>query len=114
VATAAGEQLSVDPRGVMQRNSIATDDLEWEWTLSLAASPPMDGRSAYELLIWISRETGKRVQFADAGAEQRARSALLHGSGAGLQPVELLDVLIATVGELDYSLGEQTITVRRR
>jgi ferric-dicitrate binding protein FerR (iron transport regulator) len=114
VSTGAGEQLSIDARGAMQRRPIAADDAEWSWTQALATPPPLDGRSAFEVLTWIARETGKRLEFADAEVELRARSALLHGSSEGFLPLELLDVVIATTDQLDYSLGELTLTVRGR
>ena len=82
--TVAGEQLSIDAGGRMQRLPLAADDAEWAWTQSLATPPPMEGRSAFEMLAWVARESGKRLVFADAEAELRARAAILHGESSGL------------------------------
>jgi hypothetical protein len=98
----------------MQRSPLAADDAEWDWIHSLATPPPMEGRSAFEVLTWVARESGKRLVFADADAELRARGAILHGESRGLLPLELLDVLVATTGGLDYALGEETLTISKR
>ena len=114
VATAAGEQLTLDSDGRLQRRPVAADDAEWSWTQALASAPPLDGRPAFDVLTWIARESGKRLVFADAEAELAARGAVLHGDSSGLLPLELLDVVMATTGGLEYSLGSERLTVRTR
>ncbi len=114
VPTVAGEQLSIDAGGRMQRLPLAADDAQWAWTQSLATPPPMEGRTAFEMLAWVARESGKRLVFADADAELRARAAILHGESSGLMPLDVLDVLVATTGSLDYSLGEETLTISKQ
>jgi ferric-dicitrate binding protein FerR (iron transport regulator) len=114
VPTAAGEQLAIDGSGRMQRSTLATDDTEWAWTQSLATPPRMEGRSAFEVLEWVARESGKRLVFADTDVERRLHGAILHGESRDLEPLEVLDVLVATTGGLDYALGEETLIITRR
>jgi hypothetical protein len=52
--------------------------------------------------------------FADATAELRARNAILSGDGRDLSPMEILEVVVATSGGLDYALGDGTIVISRR
>jgi hypothetical protein len=80
----------------------------------VAAPLELDGRSAFEVLQWVARETGKRLIFEDTNAELLARSAIVHGSSAGLEPLQVLDVVVATSTGFDYTLGERTLVIRRR
>jgi hypothetical protein len=52
--------------------------------------------------------------FADANAELRARSAIIHGSSAGLEPMQILDVVMATSAGLEYTFGDGTLLISRR
>ena len=114
VQTGAGEQVLLGTGGAIQRLSVATDDAEWSWTEALAAPMQIEGRSAFEVLSWIARETGKRLVFEDANTELRARNAILSGSSKDLTPMQTLEVVVATSGGLNYTLSEGTITIRRR
>jgi ferric-dicitrate binding protein FerR (iron transport regulator) len=114
VETAAGEQLLVDMGGAVQRRAVRADAAEWAWAQALAEPLRIEGRSAFDVLGWVARETGKRLVFEDANAELRARNAILSGSSRNLTPMEALDVVVATSGGLDYVLSEGTIIIRRR
>lgn len=112
--TPAGEELLLAADGAVARSSIATDGDEWRWAQALATSVDLDGGTAFEALQWVARETGKRLIFADVNTEILARKAVFHGSSVGLEPLQILEVVMATSAELDYALGEGTLVIRRR
>jgi ferric-dicitrate binding protein FerR (iron transport regulator) len=112
--TGAGEQVLIDTAGAVDRRPVLTDDAEWSWTEALAEPMQIEGRSAFEVLTWVARETGKRLLFEDANTELRARNAILSGSNQNLTPMQTLEVVVATSGGLDYSLSEGAIVIRRR
>jgi hypothetical protein len=53
---------------------------EWDWIESVAPNISVDGRSAYEFLQWVSRQTGFSVEFSSDSAEQLAKDTMLRGS----------------------------------
>jgi hypothetical protein len=110
----AGEQVSVDDRGVVDRQPFATDAPEWDWTAVLGDTLLVDGRSVFEVLSWVARETGKTLRFADPTAEQRARGETLSGGGVLLTPREALDVIVGTAEGLDIALVPGAIVVSPR
>jgi ferric-dicitrate binding protein FerR (iron transport regulator) len=111
--TGSGEQLTVAADGSVQRQPVSRADAEWAWAETLAEPLRLDGRSAFEVLTWVARETGRTLIFEDANAELRARNSVLSG-GDSLTPMQALEVAIATSDGLDYSLGDGTLIVRRR
>jgi hypothetical protein len=80
----------------------------------LAVPIDVDGGTAFAALQGVARETGRRLIFEDANAELLARNVIIHGSSAGLEPLQVLDVVMATSAGLDYALGDGTLVVRRR
>jgi ferric-dicitrate binding protein FerR (iron transport regulator) len=51
----------------------------WEWVPAMAAPLSIEGRSAHELLDWLGRETGRKVEYANERVEAQARAAILKG-----------------------------------
>ena len=92
----AGEELTVGAAGEIERRSIARDDPDWRWSEQLAPMPRFDGRSARTLLEWAARETGRELVYADAAAEQRAATVILHGEPGPLEPATALELMLAT------------------
>jgi ferric-dicitrate binding protein FerR (iron transport regulator) len=112
--TVAGEELRVAAGGAVERRPIATDSDEWRWAEALAPAIELDGGSAFDALQWVARETGKRLVFEDSNVELLARNAVIRGSSAGLEPMQILEVVMATSAGLDYRIGEGTLIIRRR
>ncbi len=46
---------------------------EWEWIEAVAPAVDLQGKSTYDFLRWIGRETGHAIVFATDAAEQLAR-----------------------------------------
>ena len=102
---AAGEQLTIDSNRNISRTRIAADDPEWRWTESVAPDPDVDQWPVSELLAWVSRQTGREVEFAAPGLELKAEATMLYGGVRSLEPLEALDTLLATT-DFDYTLTE--------
>jgi len=109
----AGEQLDVSLLGSVSRSLIAPTDPAWQWIETLAPVPDVDGRPATELLAWVARETGRRLQYQSPDVEQRAASVILHGNIRHLAPLAALDAMLATT-DLEYVLVGDTMEIRAR
>ena len=92
----AGEQLLVAPNGAHSRAIAVPHDSEWRWIGEVTPPFEIEGRSLSDFLDWVSRETGRRLIFADPQSEAEASSAVLHGSVAGLRPDDALQVVLPT------------------
>lgn len=110
----AGTRLAVDASGDVERIAVAGDDRTWQWAEAVAPVPEVDGRSVAELLAWVARETGRRLQYADASVERQASVTILHGAAGPLAPLELLDAMLATTDFACELRDDGTIEVRRR
>lgn len=108
-----GEQLEIDVLGGVVRSAIATTDVAWQWSESLAPAPDIDGQPAAVLLDWVARETGRRLHYESAAVETRAATVILHGNIRHLAPLAALDVMLATT-DLEYALVGDTMEVRTR
>lgn len=108
----AGEELMLRGTGSIERRSIAPDAAAWAWTEALAPAQAIDGLSAYDVLIWVARETGRELRFADPTVERQARTAILRGNQQ-LSPAEALEVAAAT-SALNYEIVGGEILITRR
>jgi hypothetical protein len=90
------------------------DPPEGEWAETLATPLELGGESAFDALQWVARELGKRLVFEDASTELLARNAIIHGNSAGLEPLQILEVVMTTSAVLEYTLGDGTLVIRRR
>lgn len=107
-----GQQLSVSPGGQSDLGPIPVYGADWLWAEALAAPFAADGRSVAEFLDWVGRETGHRVEFDSAAAEERARTSQLHGAIA-LEPLRALEPVLQTAN-LVASVHNGIIRVRLR
>jgi ferric-dicitrate binding protein FerR (iron transport regulator) len=108
----AGEQLDIDAEGRVGRARVARDDAEWQWVESIAPTPDIEDQPVTVLLAWVSRETGRRVRYAQPDLQDKAARTILHGNIRYLPPMEALDVMLATT-DLAYDVDEDgTILIR--
>ncbi len=107
-----GEQLSVTGEGETSIVSIATHGPVWEWTELVTPEFVLDGRSAFEFIRWVGRETGRMVNFAPDGAELLARSTELRGS-IDLEPMRALNLILQT-SDLEPIIENGNILIRKR
>lgn len=99
----SGQQLTVSGRQqptVLSLNAYARD---WRWVGRTSPPADVDGKSIYEFLQWVHRETGLEPRF-DGRAEQVARIELLKGT-IDAEPLEALPRWMATTA-LGYDINE--------
>ncbi len=113
VTGAAGDEVSIDLLGGVQRGSIATDSPDWQWAESIAPTPDIDGKPAATLIAWVARETGRRLRYESPVVEQRASTVILHGNIRHLAPLAALETMLATT-DLEYVLDGDTMEIRAR
>jgi ferric-dicitrate binding protein FerR (iron transport regulator) len=114
IAGDAGDQVSIDASGGVERARIAQGDSDWQWAESVAPAPDIDEKPLTVLLDWVGRETGKAVTFERPEVERKASTTILHGSIRNLAPLEALSVMLATT-DLEYALRDDgTILIRFR
>ncbi len=92
----AGEQLTIEPGGVVERYAIPRFGDSWDWVAAATPGIDIDGRSLADFLAWAGRELGHEIEYADAGIEADASQIVVHGSIAGLPPIQALRAVLAT------------------
>lgn len=91
-----GNELSVDAQGNVSRAALLPYGTAWDWLDGITPSIAIDGRPLRELLDWVARERGLRLEFADSGSEQAASRILLSGEIEGLSPDDALLAVLPT------------------
>lgn len=109
--TAAGGELTLRRDGTSERREVPPYGPAWEWVLEASAGFDIEGRSLQEFLDWVSRETGWRIVFADAGLAESAARIELHGSLGGLRPDRAPFAVLPGAG-LEGELRDGTLVVR--
>jgi FecR protein len=110
VEAEGGTELLVRPGGRITRGSAMTYGSEWLWTAELAPDYDIEGRPLVDFLVWVSRELGRHLDFADARARDVANATILHGSVRGRAPIEALANVMSTTS-LTYEIRGDTIRV---
>ena len=107
----AGQRLEFVGDARPSLSNIRATAAQWDWIGATAPTLDFSGRSTYEFLQWVGRETGYRLQFETAEAERVAREGRLVGAIPGLDPKAELEVRM--LGEdLDYTFDEVSGTLR--
>jgi ferric-dicitrate binding protein FerR (iron transport regulator) len=110
----AGDEVTINADGAVERSSISPMDDQWRWVEAIATAPDVNDRPVTELLNWVARETGRPIRFQDGAVERRAASIMLHGSIRHLAPLDALTVMLATT-DLDYvELADGTLLIQTR
>jgi len=107
IDSGAGEQVTINARGAIERTHIAPADEDWQWAQSLAPAPDIDNQPLAVLLSWVARETGRKIRFTAPDVEDRALTTVLHGNIRHLTPLDALSVMLATT-DLEYVMPDST------
>ena len=107
---AEGEELVVGADGKLSRRTVPPFGPEWDWVLASAPVPAIEGMKVSRFLDWIARESGRRVELADAEAAALADSVELHGSVEHLTPLDATGVVLASAG-LEYRVTDGAIVI---
>jgi ferric-dicitrate binding protein FerR (iron transport regulator) len=108
-----GTELFVPNTGPVVSHSVSTYGPEWEWVEAISPPYEIENRPLIDFLAWVARETGRRLDFADAHAQEVALHTRLHGSVDGLKPLEALDRVLSTTS-LRFEVDGGTIRVSSR
>lgn len=110
----AGYQLTVRQGGQETLTAIPVFGEAWTWIEK--TTPPFDteGRTVFEFLEWVSRESGRSLNFASDSAESLAKSAAIVGYGRiEFEPSVALQVIMLST-DLDWQLDEGVIVVSEK
>jgi ferric-dicitrate binding protein FerR (iron transport regulator) len=117
VITSDGSQLVVDANqeldlradGIPNVTAIDGHGERWRWAADIAPQLELEGRTIFDVTAWAARETGRRVDYASAVAESKARGDVLRGLDRRA-PAGVLTLLPHLTG-LDYVIREDVIVV---
>jgi hypothetical protein len=105
----AGEQLQLQGNSVPSITNIIGSGSAWAWTEAVSPSIDINGKSTFEFLHWVARETGLELIFESPEAEAMGRAGRLVGT-INTTPREALEIWMA--GEmLTATIEGQTIIV---
>jgi ferric-dicitrate binding protein FerR (iron transport regulator) len=109
----AGEQLLLKADGSMERRSVERTAALWDWTQEVTPPFAIEQRTLPEFLVWVSRETGRELEYVTPELHSSAAEIVLRGSIAGLHPDAALAAVMATT-PLDYTADRGLISVQPR
>lgn len=88
----AGEQIDIGSDGGTARSAIAPDAAEWAWAAELSTLPAANSYALGEVLEWIARESGLKLEYPSREAELRLANTRIVGL-AGQNPKNALDIV---------------------
>ena len=91
----SGQQLNVSSRGSVSLAPIATYGESWQWVEEISPGFTLDGRSMSDFLNWVSRESGRSLEYVSPAAETLARDTVMRGT-VDLQPMRALELMLQT------------------
>ncbi len=93
-AAADAARLIVVDDGVTRESAVPTSGDLWAWTEASSAGLDLSGLSADEVLRWVARERGQRLDYASPAVRRAAENARQRGTaGVRLGPAEALEVI---------------------
>ena len=91
-----GQQFAISGAGVVSISDTNGVD-DWEWVEKSTPAVSLNGRLVHEALEWVSRESGRTIQYASAAAESLARTTELRGGFYDMEPSRALEIFMKTV-----------------
>jgi hypothetical protein len=111
IAAEAGTELTAMSDGTVTQSTVATYGRDWLWVAALAPDYEIEGKPLLGFLQWVSRETGRQVEFSDAHAREVAERTILHGSVRGREPLDALSSVLSTTS-LSYQIRGNAIWIQ--
>lgn len=105
----AGTELTLATNGRLSRATVPAHGEAWAWVQQIAPTFRLEGRTLADFLVWVERETGWRVAWADPTRATTAATTVLHGSGEELPPEQALAAVLPTCGLADRRDGETVV-----
>lgn len=95
--------------GVVERE-IATSGQDWDWIATTTPDFEIDDRPLQDFLVWVARESGRKLVLADDQTRKQVLTIRMHGSVRGLTPMQALSAVMAST-QLRYDLPDGQIRV---
>jgi ferric-dicitrate binding protein FerR (iron transport regulator) len=106
----AGTEVLIDRHQNVTRGAVESAGQHWSWVETMAPEIDIDNRPLAEFLDWFARETGRRLEIADAGTQRQVDAIRMHGSVHGLTPLQALKAVMASTS-LRFDLPAGAIRV---
>jgi ferric-dicitrate binding protein FerR (iron transport regulator) len=106
----AGTEVLIDGAGTWTQRVIPTAGRDWAWVETMAPEFDIENRPLAEFLEWASRETGRRLVFADEGARRQVDRIRMHGRMHGLTIMESMSAVMGSTS-LRVDLADGLIRV---
>lgn len=106
----AGRMIRFDRRNRATDQPLSAHAPAWDWVMEIAPSMVLQRASAADILAWIARESGRRIEYED-GAEKFA-DEMIDGL-PNVAPLTALGALGVATG-LEIELADSTIRVRAK
>ncbi len=105
-----GTQVAFDAQGhELGRSTISTWGPVWSWADVLAPPLRLDGRMLVDVLEDIARQSGRQLEFADAGVRETCRHVALKGPLLDLPIGDRLYAVLATTGFEAVESGDRIL-----
>jgi len=108
-----GKQLIRLAGGNSIKSEISARDKQWQWVNEAAPKFTLEGKNLRQFLLWLTREHGLTLKFADTHIEQLAQLTILHGDINGLDLQQTLFTVFSTT-EYRYTLEQDQLKVYRQ
>jgi len=95
---ATGDELEIRGDQATWRRGLPSFGPEWDWSAGLAPTLDIENRPLAEFLVWMAREHGWQLRFADEASQGRVRDIRLHGSFDGLSTADMLERVTLVTG----------------
>jgi hypothetical protein len=87
---------------------------EWGWIEKTTPAWNAEGKTLFEFLNWVSRESGMSIHFDSPAVEHLAKTESLVGYGlVDLEPTVALRIVLMTT-DLDWTIKDGTVVVTER
>jgi hypothetical protein len=104
----SGYRVSMAGRQQPSVANVSRSGEAWEWVHNAMPPRNFDGKTAYEFVVWISREMGLEFEFTES-AEATAQNAFLSGT-IRTEPAKALRAWLASA-DLDWRIDEGVIYI---
>jgi hypothetical protein len=105
----AGESGYIDQTLTATISPVSPSDPSWSWATKVSPGWNVDGRSTMEIIHWLARETGLRIEFESERASKYAIDDRLRGIGE-IEPIRAMSIVpIAT--ELRFDIDDTSIRI---
>jgi hypothetical protein len=110
----AGERLLVAGDSAPNVVPVASYGDEWRWIEKTTPAWDTEGKTIFEFLSWVSRESGMSLRFDSSSAEDLARKESLVGYGqVDLEPSIALQVVLMTT-DLDWTVKDGIVVISKK